>query len=269
MVKKSIFSTIAAILFVFIFSICGYCSDQENQLNPSPILLLAQADTSGQNDDALDEELLEDFDDENTGQVAISDPLYYFNYAMYSFNDVFYLGLWEPFAKGYKAVVPTPVRQGVDNFFHNLLFPVRFVNNLLQGEITDACKETGIFIVNSTVGILGLTRVAQEGLDLHTTGEDLGQTLGSYGIGNGFYIVWPFIGPSTFRDSIGLVGDSFLKPVNYVEPWEWSVGITAYDNLNATTFRIGDYQSLKEAAIDPYIAIRDAYIQNRIKKVEE
>ena len=281
MFKNAMYSALTILLIVFLSTPAVFSGEADN-VGVQPVIiafdqagsdaghsfLVAQAETEN-SEDELDEELLEDFEDESQSQVTISDPLYYFNYAMYSFNDVFYLYLWEPLAKGYKAVTPTPLRQGVRNFFHNLLFPVRFVNNLLQGEFEDAAKETGIFVVNSTVGILGLTQVAQEGLDLQTADEDLGQTLGSYGIGNGFYVVWPFLGPSTLRDTVGLVGDSFLKPVNYVEPWEWSVGITAYDRLNDTTFRIGDYQALKDAAVDPYLAIRDAYIQNRIKKVEE
>jgi len=99
--------------------------------------------------------------------------------------------------------------------------------------------------------------------------EDLGQTLGSYGIGNGFYIVWPILGPSTLRDSMGMVGDWFLNPVSYVEPTETYLEIRAVETVNETSFKIGDYESLKEAAIDPYVALRNAYIQHRKKKVEE
>ena len=99
--------------------------------------------------------------------------------------------------------------------------------------------------------------------------EDLGQTLGTYGIGNGFYIVWPFIGPSSLRDTVGLVGDGFLTPVYYVNPWEASLGIEANDKINDTSLHIGDYEDLKESAVDPYVAIRDAYTQHRKKEVEE
>ena len=83
------------------------------------------------------------------------------------------------------------------------------------------------------------------------------------------YIVWPFLGPSTLRDSVGLLGDSFINPLSYVEPVEAAVGIYGYRIVNDISFRLGDYESLKEAAIDPYEALRDAYIQHRKSKVEE
>ncbi|MBU1343840.1 MAG: VacJ family lipoprotein [Proteobacteria bacterium] len=219
-------------------------------------------------EEKLSESLLEDFDD-TLEPESIADPLYYFNYVMYSFNDFLYFAAIKPIATGYKAIMPTPIRRGVNNFFHNLLFPVRFINNLLQGEIKDAGTEFQIFLINTTVGGLGFGQVAQNKLNLHTSNEDLGQTLGSYSIGNGFYLVLPILGPSTLRDTVGLVGDYFLTPVNYVEPWELSTGIKAYDTINATSFRIGDYEALKKAALDPYIAIRNAYIQQRSEKVKE
>ena len=288
MIKNAFALVFVSVCFIFAFSTAAFGSDSSPETlseqaacesgdfyqqcsigSGEPFLLFAQASSAEQDDDAFDESLEDEFETEETEPVTISDPLYYFNYAMYSFNDVFYLGLLEPIAKGYKQITPTPVRKGVRNFFHNLLFPVRFVNNILQGELTDATKEIGIFIVNSTVGVAGLLQPAQDALDLQTADEDLGQTLGKYSIGNGFYLVLPILGPSSLRDTIGLVGDSFLKPVNYVEPWELSVGIQAFDAVNRTSFRIGDYQALKDAAVDPYVAIRDAYIQNRNEQIRE
>ena len=286
--NSRIFVQISAVIVSLVLShifLLASVSAQKNQLSFAPahvdhmniklktlepMLFLAEAMPEKYKDtEKTDDVFKDEFEDVEQPVVTISDPLYYFNYAMYSFNDVLYLGLLEPVAKGYKAIVPTMVRQGVHNFFHNLLFPVRFVNNLLQGEIKDAGKEITIFVVNTTVGVLGFGQAAQNGLDLHTADEDLGQTLGKYSIGNGFYLVLPVFGPSTLRDALGLVGDSFLKPVNYIDPWELSVGIQVYDAVNRTSFRIGDYTALKEASLDPYIAIRNAYIQNRIKKVKE
>lgn len=219
-------------------------------------------------EDEFDDELMEDFEGGPSAE-PISDPLYYFNYAMYSVNDFFYFYALKPVATGYKAITPEIMRKGVNNFFHNLLFPVRFVNNLLQGKVGEAGEEVGIFLVNTTVGILGFSQVAQDEFEMYTSDEDLGQTLGSYTIGNGFYIVWPILGPSTLRDSVGLVGDYFLTPVNYIDSWKTRAAVKSYDVVNATTFRLGDYEALKEAALDPYVAIRDAYVQNRIKKIKE
>ncbi|MFH2091879.1 MAG: VacJ family lipoprotein [Pseudomonadota bacterium] len=289
MTKKQSFFMLVILLFVFVLATISTAGDQTNsgysllEQDAVPIIsgsINNQADshfgsfvlasnTASTNAKEKEDDLMEEFDDHTKTSQTVSDPLYYFNYAMYSFNDVFYLGLLEPIADGYKAIFPTIVRKGVKNFFHNLLFPVRFVNNLLQGQFKDAGIETSIFIVNTTVGVLGLSQPAQDGLDLHTADEDLGQTLGAYGIGNGFYIIWPLLGPSTLRDTVGLVGDSFLKPVNYVEPWELALGIKAYDTVNSTSFRIGDYKALKDAAMDPYVAIRNAYIQNRTEKVNQ
>ena len=224
-------------------------------------------------DDELNDELEDDFFDEDFGDTKqtqqIADPLYYFNYAMYSFNDFLYFAVLKPLAIGYKTITPTALRQGVNNFFHNLLFPVRFVNNLLQGKIKDAGTEVGIFFINTTFGLAGYHQVAQDYYSLNTSNEDLGQTLGSYSIGNGFYLVLPILGPSSLRDTIGLVGDYFLNPVNYVDPWELSLGIKSYDTINSVSFRIGDYEALKKAAFDPYLAIKDAYIQNRNEKIRK
>ncbi len=220
-------------------------------------------------DDELDSEFMDEYDDDRQTSDSVSDPFYYFNYAMYGVNDVLYFMAIKPVATSYKAIIPTIVRKGVKNFFHNLLFPIRFLNNLLQGKLSNAGHEVEIFLINTTAGVLGFGQVAQNNFDLHTADEDLGQTFGSYSIGEGFYIVWPILGPSTFRDSIGLVGDYFLTPLNYVEPWELSTGLKAYESLNSTSFRIGDYEALKEAAIDPYSAIKNAYIQIRNKKINE
>jgi len=166
-------------------------------------------------------------------------------------------------------VIPTPVRSGVKNFFYNLTAPIRMVSCILQGKGRAASAELTRFLINSTVGVLGFGNPAKRWPELNPSEEDLGQTLATYGIGNGFYIVWPILGPSTLRDSVGMVGDWFLNPVSYVEPTEAYLEIWAIEKVNETSFRIGDYESLKEAAIDPYVAFRNAYIQYRKKKVEE
>lgn len=209
----------------------------------------------------------EGLDDPGTMQVA--DPLYYFNYAMYVVNDNLYYYVLKPVATGYKSVMPLPARKGIRNFFHNLMFPVRFVNNLLQWKLEQASDEFGIFLVNSTAGILGFNQVAQKYLDMHTQKEDLGQTLGTYGIKEGFYLVLPLLGPSTLRDALGLAGDYFLDPLEYVSPWELELGLNMVDIINRTSFRIGDYERLKDAALDPYSAFRNAYIQNRRMQINQ
>jgi len=201
--------------------------------------------------------------------VQVADPLQLWNRAMFHFNDKLYFWALKPITRGYRAVVPTPVRRGGKNFLYNLTTPIRMVSALLQGKGRTASAELARFLINSTVGILGFGNPAKRWPELNPSEEDLGQTLGTYGIGNGFYLVWPILGPSTLRDSVGMVGDWFLNPVSYVDPTEAYLGVRAYEIVNDTSFRIGDYESLKDAAIDPYVALRNAYIQNRKKKVEE
>jgi len=210
-----------------------------------------------------------DDEEEEEEIVEIADPIYYWNKGMYHFNDKLYFWVLKPVARGYGRAVPEGARIGVKNFFYNLAFPIRFVNCLLQAKGRAAAGELGRFLLNTTAGMFGLGNPAKEHPALNPPDEDLGQSFGAWRIGNGFYVVWPFLGPATLRDSVGLVGDMFLNPVFYVKPMEASIAITAGDTVNETSFRIGDYEALKDAAIDPYISIRDAYVQHRKKKVEE
>jgi len=219
--------------------------------------------------DSLDKDLgfLDEEAEEEVVQVA--DPLAPWNRAMFLFNDKLYFWALKPLARGYRAVIPKPARSGIKNFFHNLTMPIRMVSCILQGKGRAASAELTRFLINSTVGVLGSGNPAKRWPELNPSEEDLGQTLATYGIGNGFYIVWPILGPSTLRDSVGMVGNWFLNPVSYVHPTEAYLEIRAVETVNETSFRIGDYESLKEAAVDPYVAFRNAYIQYRKKKVEE
>ncbi|OQW99574.1 MAG: hypothetical protein BWK80_62805 [Desulfobacteraceae bacterium IS3] len=201
----------------------------------------------------------------------VPDPLAPWNRIMFQFNDKLYFRVLKPVAKGYRAVTPELFRIGVKNFFQNLATPIRLVNCILQGKISAAEIELARFIVNSTAGIVGFGDVADKDPQLKKPSEeDLGQTLAVYGVGNGFYIVWPIMGPSTLRDSAGMIGDLFLNPLSHPDmPAEASAGITAFEVINETSFRLGDYETFKEAAIEPYESLRDAYIQYRKKKVKD
>lgn len=216
-----------------------------------------------------DPDVSDDDDYEDEDEVSVPDPLSLWNKGMFHFNDKFYFWILKPVTKAYKTVVPGPVRIGVSNFFTNLTTPIRLTNCILQGKWQSAHAEIDRFLLNSIFGIFGFGNPAKRYPRLKPSEEDLGQTLGAYGIGEGIYIVWPFLGPSTLRDSVGLLGDSFINPLSYVEPAEAAIGIYGYRIVNDTSFRLGDYESLKEAAIDPYEALRDAYIQHRKSKVEK
>jgi phospholipid-binding lipoprotein MlaA len=235
---------------------------------PKPIL-----DGLDENQESRIENRDEDFDlieEEYTGQkVEVADPLEPWNRLMFGVNDTLYFWIVRPCVGTYKAIVPEPARTGVLNFFQNLTTPVRYVNCLLQGKEDSADTELRRFLVNTTAGILGFGDPARDKYGLQPAEEDLGQTLAVHGIGQGFYIVWPLFGPSTVRDSLGMAGDQFLNPVRYVEPWETSAGISAGSALNEGSFHVGEYEYFKAASLEPYIAMREAYIQYRNKKIQE
>ncbi|NTW78503.1 MAG: VacJ family lipoprotein, partial [Syntrophaceae bacterium] len=175
----------------------------------------------------------------------------------------------KPVAQGYKEVVPEPARISVKNFFSNLGFPIRFLSCLLQADFSGAATEAGRFGINTIWGIGGLMDPASsKELDLKKQDTDLGLTLATYGVGHGFYLVWPVFGPSSPRDTIDLAGRYFLNPLSYITPWYYPAGTRALDVVNATSLSIGDYESLKDAAIDPYVALRDAYVQYRYKQIK-
>jgi len=194
---------------------------------------------------------------------TLPDPLEPWNRFAFGFNDRLYFWFMKPAALGYNAVVPEVARTGINNFFRNLEMPVRFVNALFQGQPKAAGIELVRFTLNSSMGVGGLIDIMKRNPNFQPQEKDTGQTLGKYGIGNGLYIVWPFLGPSTIRDTVGIVGDSFLTPVDYITPFVDMIGVNASDNLNKTSLHIGEYEDFKEAAIDPYIAVKDAYLQHR------
>ncbi len=235
------------------------------QIPPPPPEMPVTSETKNI-DEYGDIEVVEKVSEEAKGEIA--DPLEPFNRAMYHFNDKLYFWVLKPVAQGYQKVVPEAARVGVSNFFANLAFPIRFVNCLLQANFEGAAAELGRFTVNTLWGIGGLLDPASsKDINFSKQDEDFGQTLGAYGLGQGFFINWPLVGPSSPRDTVGLVADGFLTPSNYLSPWYAGAGTWTYDRVNDTSLKIGDYESLKEAAIDPYVAIRDAYVQYRLKKV--
>jgi phospholipid-binding lipoprotein MlaA len=201
-------------------------------------------------------------------EKGIADPLEPWNRAMFTINDKLYFWVLKPVARGYSAVVPEWGRVRVKNIFQNITMPVRFVNNLLQLKIRGAGTELFRFVFNTTAGVAGMFDVAKN-IDLKAQDEDLGQTLGVYGIGNGFYLVWPVLGPSSLRDTVGTVGDYFLDPVNYITPTGSRIGVSSLDITNTTSLHIGDYEDIKEASLDPYVSFRDAYLQHRNSKIQE
>ena len=233
------------------------------------------SDSEEISDDLSDEDLkfeeeLDFLEEEGEEVVTIADPLEPFNRAVFHFNDKLYFWFLKPAARGYNYVFPEDLRICVRNFFVNLLFPVRFVNSILQGNFRGAGIELSRFMVNSTLGLGGLFDPSSRGLNLPMQDEDLGQTLGVYRMGHGVFLTVPVLGPYTVRSLLGWVGDTYLDPVTwYVDPLLWRWGVKGYKKFNEVSLTLGDYEALKEAAIDPYVAIRNGYVQYRNTKVKE
>lgn len=191
-----------------------------------------------------------------------SDPLEPVNRVIYRFNDSLDKVLIKPLAQGYRAITPKPVDRGVTNFFGNLGDVGSAVNNLLQLKFGRAANDVGRILVNTTVGAVGVMDVASN-LDMPKSDEDFGQTLGVWGIGNGPFLVLPVLGPSSARDTVGLVADWYLDPVNYVEGGEVHWSLTGLRLIDRRADLLGSSRVLEQATWDPYAFVRDAYLQKR------
>lgn len=242
----------------------------------SPISAYANEELSARDRQTMAE--LDDDDDYLLEEVSsiVSDPLEGWNRAMFQFNDFIIEYAARPLHEGYRYVTPEFFRTGVSNFFYNLLFPVRFGNNLLQGRGQAAGVEMARFVLNTTAGLGGFIDVAKHKEPIvPVEEEDMGQTFGVWGIGEGFYIVWPIMGPSSARDSVGWVGDMFLNPVNYISynaksDFVWAaIGANAFRIFNDLENTLDLYDDMKRASVEPYYAVRDAYIQYRRAQVEK
>jgi phospholipid-binding lipoprotein MlaA len=204
-------------------------------------------------------------------EERVPDPLEVWNRIWFGFNDFFYLKIMKPVYTGYKAVVHEDIRSGLDNAMRNLEAPVRIVNSLLQLEFAQAVVELGRFIVNSTVGGLGLAEIVPPEkalVPIHLESANFGSTLAKWGFGEGLYLVWPVLGPSTLRDSFGLAGDAAASPSFWATefgnlPPRVDYGVTGALLFNSHISVIDQYEMLTQAAVEPYISMRDAYIKMR------
>ena len=195
----------------------------------------------------------------------IYDPLESINRAVFSFNNVADRIVLEPVAKGYKKL-PSPVQSGIGNFINNLKLPLVAVNQLLQGQGKNAAESTGRFFVNSTIGIFGIVDVA-DNIGLEQKEEDFGQTLATFGVGDGFYIVLPLFGPSNLRDTTGMIMTMMTDPINAYATNEgeaWVVPLrTAANAVDQRSKIIDEVNALRDNSLDYYAAVRSSYYQNR------
>ena len=197
---------------------------------------------------------------------------------VFKFNQGFDNIILEPVAKVY-GKLPEPVKQGTGNFTSNIATLLSIPNHLLQGELRLASHATGSFLINSTIGILGLGNPAAA-LGLENQKEDLGQTLGTYGISGGCYFVLPILGPTTLRDTVGMVIDN-----NYLDPFArvtWHekeissisgnkidyIGVQAASAVDFRSDNMTNFESLEKNSIDLYAATKSLYLQNRNQKID-
>lgn len=235
------------------------------------IALAQQNETEAKEAQDVESRNLNEEVEEETQQIP--DPFAPVNKVIFHFNDKLYFWALKPVTQIYSHVIPEDFRIVFGNAYDNLWAPSRIVNNLLQLRFKPAGNELVRFLFNSVVGIGGLADAARDSLGIKKEDADFGQTLGHYGIGHGFYLVLPVFGPSSLRDGVGLAGDLFMHPLTYVSSSDLTLreksAIFAHEEVNDTSFRIGDYESFKESAIDPYVSMRDAFFQHREMKVRE
>ena len=196
--------------------------------------------------------------------------------SVFKFNMAFDKAVLKPIAKGYNKL-PEPIKNGTSNFTSNMATLLSIPNSLLQGNIKQVGHSTGSFLINSTFGILGVLNPAEKmGLKPHR--EDVGQTLGTYGIGPGCYLVLPILGPSTARDSFGLLADTFVDPFAHVTIRENELlGISGNDldyfsvkGVTAVDFRADNdqnFESLEKNSLDLYSSLKSVYLQSRENKI--
>ena len=213
------------------------------------------------------------------GPADPSDPLERYNRSVYSFNDRLDKYMLKPIAKGYDAITPNPVQKAVNNFFSNLDDVLVIVNDVLQLKPLQTASDTGRLIINSSIGLFGLIDWASDmGLEKHN--EDFGQTLGYWGVPAGPYFVIPFLGPSTLRDAGGLATDtyyfdpqfreietSFPPPSRKPESLVWN--LTILDKVDVRAKLLKTENILDSAALDPYVFIREAWLQRRNYLVQD
>ncbi len=203
------------------------------------------------------------FFEEDVFEEDIADPFEPINRVIFHINDKLYRAILSPAVKTYR-VIPEGARVSISNFYDNLTTPISAINALLQLDLPNAGSELSRFVLNSTIGILGLFDPATL-WGFEEDREDLGQTLAHYGVGHGFYVVLPLISFSSLRDASGRLGNGFMNPINQVwdpELDDW-IAFQALDTVNDFSFDVETYISLYDSALDPYVFFRSAYVQNR------
>jgi phospholipid-binding lipoprotein MlaA len=195
---------------------------------------------------------------------AVNDPYEKLNRKIFDFNDCVYFNVLKPAATYYSVVVPLDLRTGISNGFKNIVFPARFINCVLQGKFDKAGIQVVRFVINTTTGLVGMLDIAQSNFHIAGYEVDFGQTLALWGVQSGPYLVIPLLGPSNERDLVGFGADSVMDPLFWI-PADWWISWTVEFEkfINRVSLEVGQYEEIKKASLDPYIAVRDGYMQYR------
>lgn len=259
----------AALLALVLACGTGCASRQENA--PAASQQVAAESVAQTADAGEDFGGLDDYDDYSAEDLAAQDdPLEGWNRFWFHVNDWFLEYIVKPLHKGYAFIVPEPIRNGVSNFAHNVAFPVRMLNSLLQGEFAQAGVEFDRSVVNFMVS-LGFADVASQSKPLypyHPETENFDYTLGVWGVPDGPYFIIPFLGPSTVRGAVGETGDAFMKPQYYALDWEISTASSVYFAFNGADALYKPYDQITESALEPYVALRNAYLNMRKNRLQ-
>ncbi len=250
--------------------------------------LVETAEASEDEEAGVDDDLFDPFDESpQEAQIEEYDPFETANSAIFEFNYQLDRFVVKPVAKVYNFFIPPDVQQSFSNAFQNIRFFPRLLNNVFQAKFEGASIELSRFLINSTLGVGGLFDPAGIMFDLKTPPEDLGQTLGTYGVGPGPYLIVPFFGPFTLRDGAGFIGDTFLDPFNwFVLPFinmdsipqlvqdrstkrTIRFGLTAGEAVNLRALSLESFQGVEDGTLDLYGAIRNGYLQQRQKAIQE
>jgi phospholipid-binding lipoprotein MlaA len=271
---KSIF------LLIVFFGTYSYADMNSTDINITVgKIVIAETNISNHNTSLATDDFEDEFNDFNNSTALRFDPFEPYNRVMTNINDKMIIHILNPMVDGYNYVIPEGGRIAVNRFFKNAKAPVRITNNILQFKIKNATEETGRFVVNTIFGLGGFFDPAESDLHWEAHDEDFGQTLGYYGVSDAIPIVLPFLGPSNLRDLVGIVVDGYFNPLrsskignaNYKiakTPFE-SALYKGADMFNKASLHVGEYQMIKNDAIDLYPFLQDTYSQYQNKQIKE
>ena len=229
-------------------------------------------DKDGEEIPLMDETVVErTFEDPfATESEPVQDPWEPFNSTTFTVNYNIDRYALKPAARVYSVIVPPDVQDSLANAFDNLGFASRFLNSIFQGKLDRAGIEMNRFLLNSILGVGGLFDVAKYMFGIEAPpAEDTGQTLATYGMASGPYMVLPLLPPMTVRHAVGYAGDIFMNPVNYFIPFIPNLGLNAEDRLNDRAINLETFEGLEESTIDLYGAVRSGYMDRRAKDIQE